>query len=67
MKRILIIGIPGAGKSTFAKRLAEKIKLPVIHLDQQYWKSGWVEPKGEDWEKRVEEVSSAAEWIIDGN
>ena len=38
MKRILIIGCPGSGKSYFAKRLGEITKLPVIHMDNIYWK-----------------------------
>ena len=38
MKRILIIGSNGAGKSTFSFALAEKLHLPLVHLDQLYWR-----------------------------
>jgi adenylate kinase family enzyme len=41
MRRILVVGCPGAGKSMFARRLAERLLLPVIHLDFHYWHSGW--------------------------
>jgi len=38
MKKILIIGSPGSGKSTLSKKLKEKLKLPLIHLDKIFWK-----------------------------
>jgi len=41
MKRILIIGNAGSGKTTFAKKLAEKTGLPLIHLDRLYWCGNW--------------------------
>lgn len=43
MNRIAIIGSCGAGKSTLAKSLGQKISPPVIHLDAYYWRSNWVE------------------------
>ncbi len=36
MKRVMIIGAPGTGKSTFAKKLAEETGLPLIHIDYYY-------------------------------
>lgn len=39
MKKILVIGSPGAGKSTFSRRLQKKINLPIIYLDQLFWRS----------------------------
>lgn len=38
MKKIIIIGSGGAGKSTLAKQLGEKLELPVIHLDALFWR-----------------------------
>ena len=43
MKRVMIIGCCGAGKSTLARRLHKIIKLPLYHLDQYYWKENWTE------------------------
>ena len=67
MKRILIIGSSGAGKSTFSRRLGEATNIEVIHLDVLHWKPNWTEPHKEDWKKTVAEALKADEWIIDGN
>ena len=48
MERILVIGCPGAGKSTLSRQLGEKLGLPVIHLDRLFWKPGWVESTREE-------------------
>ncbi len=66
MKRILIIGSPGAGKSTLAVQLGKLIHLPVIHLDKEFWQPGWVEMPKDKWRGRVGELASGDEWIIDG-
>jgi adenylate kinase family enzyme len=67
MKRILVIGSGGAGKSTFAKELGAIVDLPVIHLDQVYWKPGWEKPSKQEWAARVERLIAQHEWIMDGN
>lgn len=67
MKRILIIGSGGAGKSTFARQLGEILELPVIHLDQAYWKAGWEKPTKEEWSATVQRLIAKDEWIMDGN
>jgi adenylate kinase family enzyme len=68
MKRILVIGSCGAGKSTFARRLGEKSGLKVIHLDKIYWKPNWVETADkEEWKATVEKALAGDAWIIDGN
>ena len=67
MKRILVIGCSGAGKSTFARKLGEKTGLEVIHLDVLHWKPNWTEPSKEEWRKAVEEALKGDSWIMDGN
>ncbi|HET9426121.1 MAG TPA: DNA topology modulation protein [Gemmatimonadaceae bacterium] len=67
MKRILIIGSGGAGKSTFARELGALLGLPVIHLDQLYWKPGWEKPEKAEWARIVDRVTAQHEWVMDGN
>jgi len=66
-ERILVIGSPGSGKSTFAKALADKTGLPVFHLDQHYWHAVWVESEKDEWAARVRTMVEQPRWIIDGN
>lgn len=67
MKRIMIIGCCGAGKSTLARRLHSITKLPLYHLDQYYWNENWIETPKEVWEPIVVKLASEDQWIIDGN
>lgn len=67
MRRILVIGSGGAGKSTFSRRLSDLLGIEVIHLDKEHWKAGWVEPPKDVWRKKVEELVGGDAWIMDGN
>jgi adenylate kinase family enzyme len=67
MQRVLVIGHCGAGKSTLAATLGSILKLPVIYLDQHFWKPGWVETERMAWREKVRELVSSERWIIDGN
>ena len=67
MERILIIGCPGAGKTTAARRLAAVTGLPLIHLDAHYWRPGWREPEREIWRAQVRALLAGPRWIMDGN
>lgn len=64
--RIAVLGSSGAGKSTLAVALGAATGLPVIHLDQEHWQPGWVEPDRVAWRARLVEIAAAPEWIIDG-
>lgn len=67
MKKISIIGSCGAGKSTFAKKLSEKLNLPLISLDTCYWKPGWVRTPRDEWRPKVKELVNRDEWVMEGN
>jgi adenylate kinase family enzyme len=67
MDRVLVIGSPGAGKSTLARVLAEGLALPLVHLDAEYWRSGWLETPPEEWRARLQEIVAGERWVIDGN
>jgi adenylate kinase family enzyme len=66
-KRIMIIGSCGSGKTTLAIQLSKILKLPIIHLDKEYWKPGWVEPLKNEWEDKQNKLVLNDSWIIDGN
>jgi len=67
MQRILVIGSPGAGKSTLARYLSEHLGLPLIHLDREYFGPGWATPPREEWRDRVRALAARPAWIMDGN
>lgn len=68
MKKILVIGSSGAGKSTFARRLHRATNLPLIHLDRLYWKPNWVETTDKaEWKRTIETALQGDSWILDGN
>ena len=67
MKRILMIGCGGAGKSTLAQRLGKKLNLPVVHLDKLFWKPGWVASPREEMDEKILIELKKSQWIIDGN
>jgi adenylate kinase family enzyme len=66
-KRIMIIGSPGSGKSTFAGKLSQITQLPLIHLDKEFWKDGWIETPRQEWVEKQKRLILGDEWIIDGN
>jgi adenylate kinase family enzyme len=66
-RRVLVTGMAGSGKSTFSRALAAKTGLPLIHLDLEYWKPGWVEPSEEEWREKQRRLLAADAWIADGN
>ena len=67
MKRAIIIGCPGGGKSTFARSLHEKTGLPLIYLDMLNWNADRTTVPREVFRERLAEALSGGEWIIDGN
>lgn len=67
MERILVVGSPGAGKSTLSRALACKTGLPLIHLDAEFHLPGWVERDKAEWVERLTKLIAGDRWIIDGN
>ena len=67
MKKILILGSCGAGKSTLAKRLHKLLDIPIIHLDEHYWKPNWTRPERDEWQEKVANLVKGEKWIMDGN
>jgi adenylate kinase family enzyme len=66
-RRILVIGCSGAGKSTLARALAERLHLPLVHLDHEYWLPGWGQPPKPQWREKVTRLVARDTWVMDGN
>lgn len=67
MQRILIIGNAGSGKTTFAKQLAEKLHLPLVHLDRLFWRGEWEHLSHDEFDAVLQAELEKPAWIIDGN
>jgi adenylate kinase family enzyme len=67
VRRVAVVGPGGAGKSTFARELGARTGLPVIHLDHHFWRPGWIETPGVNWEALQHDLFAADRWIADGN
>lgn len=67
MQRVLVIGSPGAGKSTFARALAARTRLPLVHLDAEFHLPGWVDRDPDEWNAKLAGILARDAWIVDGN
>ena len=67
MKKVIVIGCPGSGKTTFAEKLYKKTGLPLYYLDAIWHKPDRTHISREDFDARIREIFAEDEWIIDGN
>jgi adenylate kinase family enzyme len=67
VKRVVILGRGGAGKSTFARCLGDVTKLPVIELDALFWEPGLIAATPGRWAARQQELVRRDAWILDGD
>ncbi len=67
MRRVMVVGGAGAGKSTLASQLGAITGLPVIHIDPMYWKPGWVQREVAETHAMIREAIRQESWIFDGN
>lgn len=65
--KIIVIGCPGAGKSTFSQKLSSINNLPLYHLDMLYHNSDGTHISKEELEEKLKEIFKNDNWIIDGN
>jgi adenylate kinase family enzyme len=66
--KAIIIGNAGSGKTWLAKRLAEGIDTPTVHLDEFFWELGWFDVKRaqEEVDRLIEESKRTAAWVVEG-
>lgn len=67
MRRIIVVGCPGAGKSTFARKLRDKTGLPLYYLDMIFHKPDRTTVTREEFDQKLMAILQADQWIIDGN
>jgi adenylate kinase family enzyme len=67
MTRVAVVGTSCAGKSTLARALAAQLEVPYIELDAYYWGPNWTPIDAFEFRQRVEELTSQACWVCDGN
>lgn len=67
MRKVIVIGCPGSGKTTFAEKLNKCTGLPLYYLDAVWHKPDRTHITREEFDKRISEIFTTDEWIIDGN
>ena len=67
MKKVIVIGCPGSGKSTFSRALNEATQIPLYYLDMMYWNADKTTVSKAIFMERLQNVLSKETWIIDGN
>ena len=67
MEKVLVIGCPGAGKSTLARRLHDLTGLPLYHLDLIWHLPDRSHVPQEVFDRCLSEILAKERWIIDGN
>lgn len=66
MRRILVYGVTGAGKTTLARRIGDRLGLPFHPVDDLTWEPGWVPVSDAEQRARIRAVCAGEEWVIDG-
>ena len=67
MRKVIIIGCPGSGKTTFAEKLSKITGIPLYYLDAIWHKPDKTHIAREDFDERISRIFDTPEWIIDGN
>lgn len=67
MKKIIVIGTTGSGKSTVAKALSGKLGFPYIQLDAIFWKPNWNTSSDDEFFDKIQKATDISNWVLDGN
>jgi len=67
MKRVIVIGSPGAGKSTFARQLRDRTGIPLVYLDMIWHRPDRTTIFREEFDRKLSDILKTDSWIIDGN
>jgi adenylate kinase family enzyme len=67
VRRVSVVGLPGSGKTTLARKLAARLSVPHIELDAIYHQPGWAGLPAPEFRSRVAALAAGQAWVIDGN
>lgn len=67
MRRISVVGVPGSGKTTLGRQLADALDVPFVELDSIFHQAGWSDLTTEEFRARVAEAIGGEGWVVDGN
>jgi adenylate kinase family enzyme len=67
VKRIIVVGPPGSGKTTVGRELSERTGIPHTEIDSLWWEPNWTEAGADVLKQRLQPFVDRAEWILDGN
>jgi adenylate kinase family enzyme len=67
MRRIIVVGCPGSGKTRLALKLGRKLGLPVVHLDVLYWRPGWKASDKASFRVRIADAIAGEGWVVDSS
>ncbi|MAG37358.1 MAG: hypothetical protein CL878_14080 [Dehalococcoidia bacterium] len=68
IRRAVVVGVPGSGKTTFARSLATLLAVPHVELDAIHWSTGnWVELPLTEFRRQVALAAASDSWVVDGN
>lgn len=67
MRRVVVVGVAGSGKTTVAQQLGERLGAPVVELDALHWGPNWTMATLEDFRARVQQALAGERWVADGN
>jgi|GEM_PF-122870 len=67
LRRVIVVGVTGAGKTTFAQQLGKRLGMPAIELDALHWEPNWTMATLEDFRERVQQALAGERWVVDGN
>lgn len=65
--RINVIGTSGSGKSTFARRMADQLRLPCVEMDALFWGPNWRQPSDAEFFTCLQAAVNEPAWVLDGN
>jgi adenylate kinase family enzyme len=67
MRRVVVVGVTGVGKTTFASALSERLGVPHVELDALYWQPQWTPRDPDEFRARIVAEVARDAWVIDGN